>query len=314
MNDLIANALAAERESKHIDFKSKVDLLESGAWCEFIKDIVAMANSGGGALVIGCDNKGNPIGSDISGILSLDPATITDQVHKYTGVQFSQFEIVEKIKQRHSVAIILIHPVNVPIVFTKPGTYRIDDKTQKTAFSAGTVYFRHGAKNEPGNTEDLKNVIEKQIECVRKTWLKGLRKVVSAPPGSNVYTFPPSVEVRETLSPEAKAIRIVDDPDAPAYRKINFDNSHPKRQKNVIEQVNSALLDADKINLYDIQCIKRLYNIESNNAFCHRSKFTGFPQYSEAFIVWLISEYKKDKQFFHNSRAKALQIRKKMAK
>ncbi len=310
MNNLIDNALTAERESKRIDFKSKVDLSEPGVWCEFIKDIVAMANSGGGSLVIGCDNKGNPIGSDISSVLSLDPASITDQVYKYTGVQFSKVEIVEKIKQRHRVAIILIQPVNVPIVFTKPGTYRIDDKNQKTAFAAGTVYFRHGAKSEPGNTEDLRGVLEKQIEDVRKSWLKGLRKVVSAPPGSNVYTFPPSVEVKETLSPDAKAIRIVDDPDVPAYRKISPDISHPKRQKDVIEQVNKALPESDKINLYDIQCIKRLYNIESNYAYCHRSKFAGFPQYSELFIKWIISEYNKDKHFFRSSREKALQINK----
>lgn len=310
INNLIDNSLTAVRESKHIDFKSEFDLSEPGAWCEFIKDIVAMANSGGGALVVGCDNKGNPIGSDVSDVLSLDPATITDQVHKYTGVQFSKIEIVGKVKHRYHVAVILIQPVNVPIIFTKPGTYRIDDKTQKTAFSAGTVYFRHGAKSEPGNTEDLRNAIEKNIDCVRKAWLKDLRKVVSAPPGSSVYTFPPSIEVRESLSPDAKAIRIVDDPSVPAYRKTNYDVSHPKRQKNVIGEVNSQLPDVDKINLYDIQCIKALYHIEANEAFCHRSKFAGFPQYSRAFIEWLIARYKKDKQFFLKCRAQVLQMRK----
>lgn len=310
MNSLIDKALAAERESKHIDFKSTVDFSEPATWCELIKDIISMANSGGGAIVIGCDNRGKPIGSDISGVLSLDPAIITDQVHKYTGVQFSEIEIIEKIKQRHKVAVILVSPVAVPIVFTKPGTYRIDAKTQKTAFSSGAIYFRHGAKSEPGNTDDIRSVLERQMEAVRKTWLKGLRKVVAAPPGSHVYTFPPSVEVIETLSPDARAIRIVDDPDAPAYRKIDYDISHPKRQKDVISEVNSQVPDADNINQHDIQCIKRAYKIESKEAFCHRGKFAGFPQYTEAFIQWLIAEYKKDKDFFHNCRAKTMQMKK----
>ena len=76
------------------------------------------------------------------------------------------------------------------------------------------------AKSEPGNTDDIKGVLERQIDVVRKTWLKGLRKVVMSPPGSHVYTFPSTVEVRETLSPMQKAIRIVDDPtNAARYKK-----------------------------------------------------------------------------------------------
>ena len=150
MNNFIHKALAAERESKHIDFKSKIDFSEPGAWCELIKDIIAMANSGGGAIVIGCDNRGGAVSADISSVLSLDLATITDQVYKYTGMQFSEIEIVEKMRQRHRVGIILVNPVTVPIVFTKPGTYRIDDRLQKTAFSAGSVYFRHGSKKRAG--------------------------------------------------------------------------------------------------------------------------------------------------------------------
>jgi hypothetical protein len=305
----IDKAVAAERESKHIEFKSKVDFSEPGTWCEIIKDIIAMANSGGGAIVIGCDNNGSHVAADLSSVLSLDPATITDQIYKYTGVHFSGFDIVQKTKRGHRVAIIVVCPVTVPIVFAKPGSYRIDDRTQKTAFSAGTIYFRHGAKSEPGNTDDIRSVFEKQMEIARKTWLTGMKKVVASPPGSQVYTFPPSVEIRESLSSNAKAIRIVDDPDVPAYRKLNPDISYPKRQKNVIEEVNSHLPDADKINLYDIQCIKRLYSIESNEAFCHRSKFTGFPQYNKTFIDWLIVQYQKDKQFFFKCREKILQIK-----
>lgn len=309
-NNIIDKALVAERESKHIDFKSKIDFSEGSTWCEVVKDVVAMANSGGGAIVIGCDNQGKPLGSNISSVLGLDPAILTDQIYKYTGVQFSDVGIIEKKKGRYQVAIIVVGPTTVPIVFTKPGVYRIDPKTQKTAFSAGTVYFRHGAKSEPGNTDDIRNTIDRQIEAMRKTWLKGVRKVVDAPAGSLVYTFPPSVEVRESTSPDAKAIRIVDDPDAPAYKKIDYDISHPHQQKDVITIVNRELPDEYKINQHDIQCIKRLHKIEAKEAYCHRSKFTGFPQYTNAFVQWLLSEFKKDNRFFLTCRKKAMQIRK----
>jgi len=57
----IKNVLAAKRESKRIDFKERFDTQAAGEWCEIIKDIVAMANSGGGAILFGTDNigKGN---------------------------------------------------------------------------------------------------------------------------------------------------------------------------------------------------------------------------------------------------------------
>lgn len=208
---------------------------------EIVKDIVAFANSGGGAIAIGLDNSGNPANTDISQVLGCDPAVMTDHICKYTGIHFSSFEIVEQSKDGRRIAIILISGVNVPMVFNKPGTYKIDDRNQKTAFSAGTVYFRHGAKSEPGNTDDIRTVIERQLESMRKSLLKGVRKVVQAPPGSRILTFGPSVEVHESVSPNAKAIRIVDDPDAPAYRKIDYDITHPHRQMDVIQKVNVAL-------------------------------------------------------------------------
>jgi hypothetical protein len=44
---------AARRESKRVDFKKSFDIASTGEWCEMIKDIVTMANSGSGAIVVG---------------------------------------------------------------------------------------------------------------------------------------------------------------------------------------------------------------------------------------------------------------------
>lgn len=42
--------LAAKRESKHVEFKESFDPTASADWCELIKDVVAIGNSGGGYL------------------------------------------------------------------------------------------------------------------------------------------------------------------------------------------------------------------------------------------------------------------------
>lgn len=301
MKNHIQRALVAKRESKYIDFKSKVDFSEPHTWCEIVKDIIAMANSGGGVLLIGLDNRGIPTGFDPSQVLDLDEAIVTDRIQKYTGVQFDGFTISEEKKAGKRLAAILIEGVPIPIVFVKPGTYAVSDRKQKTAFSAGTVYFRHGSKSEPGNTNDLRQVIERQLESIRKSWLQGVHKVVKAPPGSQIYTFPEGVEVRESASLDARAIRIVDDPDAPAYRKLNYDLTHPFRQKEAIEEINRGLAGRTTINQFDIQCINRVFEICNKENFCHLPKYSS-PQYSREYVNWVISQYEQDNNFFQKTR------------
>jgi len=301
MRDHIQRGLAAQRESKYIDFKGEIDFVEPGAWCEIVKDIVAMANSGGGVLLIGLDNKGATTGFDPQPILDLDEAVVTDKIEKYTGVQFDAFLISEEKKKGNRLAAILVEGVSIPIVFTKPGTYAVSEKKQKTAFSAGTVYFRHGAKSEPGNTNDLRKVIERQLEAIRQSWLKGVRKVIKAPPGSQVYTFPSGVDVRESASSDARAIRIVDDPDAPAYRKLDYDLTHPFRQKEAVVEINRGLAGRTTVNSFDIQCINRVYEMWDKDHLCHCPKFSS-PQYSREYVTWVISQYDQDNEFFSKTR------------
>ncbi len=301
MKNHIQRALTAKRESKYVDFKASVDFSESGAWCEIVKDIIAMANSGGGALLIGLDNKGIPTGFDPTPVLDVDEAVMTDQIQKYTGVQFDAFTISEESKSGNRLAAILVEGGSIPIIFTKPGTYAVSDKKQKTAFSAGTVYFRHGAKSEPGDTNDLRKVVERQVESIRQSWLEGVRKVVNAPQGNQVYTFPSGVQVCESASSDARAIRVVDDPDAPAYRKLDYDLTHPFRQKEAIAEINGGLADRTTINSFDIQCINRVYEVWDKEDLCHCPLYSS-RQYSREYVVWVISQYRRDSEFFQKTR------------
>jgi predicted HTH transcriptional regulator len=123
VDQLITRGLVAKRESKYVEFKHSFDTGSTADWCEIIKDIVAMCNSGGGVILFGLDNKGNLTGFDPTPILNFDPAVLTDKVSKYTGVQFSEFEIVEGTKGRRTVAILRVYPRRNPIIFNKPGTY-----------------------------------------------------------------------------------------------------------------------------------------------------------------------------------------------
>jgi hypothetical protein len=290
-----------KRESKRVDFKGQLDLSKAEDWCEIIKDLCAMANSGGGSILVGLKDDGTSSGWDPSNILATDPAHLVDKIAKYTGEQFSDFEIVPTKHEAAWIADIRIAGVAVPLVFVQPGTYEIAQGKQKTAFSRGTIYFRHGAKSEPANSKDLRDFLEREIGRARRSWLGNIRKVVKAPPGSTVNVLSPGAPTAVTAA--AGAVRLVDDPKAPTFGMLNPDDTHPHRQTEIVVKVNEKLAERKRVTSFDIQCIRKVHQInETKPRYFHRSKFSS-PQYSEAFVDWIVASFEKDPTFFDKARA-----------
>lgn len=301
MPSLLDKGLKAKRESKFVDFKREFDPASPGEWCELIKDIVAMANSGGGVILIGIDDGGIPSNADVTAILALDHAKVLDKIRKYTGSEFVEIEVHEAQKGADTIALLEVAAMEVPIVFQEVGTYEGHAGKQKTAFSKRTVYFRHGAKSEPGTTTDLRNVIERRLKAIRAEWLDGVRKVVTAPQGSAVSIF--AGDVRESDEVGAVPIRLVTDPEAPGYRLIDHDTTYPYRQKEFMGKINDMLPDGVNVSTYDILAVRRVHDIDRQPTYCHTPKF-GSPQYSDSFATWIVASHKENNEFFAEARSK----------
>lgn len=190
-DERLFTALARTSETDEVDFKSSFDAGALRDWLELIKDIAAFANSGGGYILVGLNDDGSPSGADISALLAVDPADVGNRIHKYTGQHFSGVEFLECQKSGHEICAIRVLPVRIPIAFTRVGEFELPDSKKKTVFAHGTVYFRHGAKSEPGTSEDLRSFLERELERTRKSWLDGIAKVVEAPAGSRFAILPP---------------------------------------------------------------------------------------------------------------------------
>ncbi len=290
--------LESPRERKNLDFKEAFDPTSAQDWCEIIKDIIAFANSGGGFIIVGLDNAGEPSGNDVSEVLKIDLAVISDKLRKYTNTDFCDVEIVEKLKQSQRVAIFDIGESSVPIVFTSPGTYGIENGKQTTAFGRGTIYFRHGAKSEPGTTDDIRNAIDRRLSSIRREWLSGVKQVTKAPEGSIIQVIrPDSLADSGTTSP----IRITNDPSAKTFGFIDPNIRYPYRRKEVISLVSEAFVDGFKFNGNDFLALRRVHEIDLKPDFFYKPKF-GSPQYSKALVDWLISQLKQDHNLFANAR------------
>lgn len=294
---LIRKTTSAKRESRSVEFKEKFDTSNNGEWLEIIKDFCAIANSGGGVIIVGVKNNGAPSGIDISDVLRLDGAMIADKLHKYIGEHFDGFEILEVRRGRSNAAAIIVSAKEEsPIVFAKPGTYVTSRDRQERAFSQGIAYFRHSSKSEPGTANDHRLFIERCIDSVRQEWLGGIRKVVTAPKGIEIVHVH---EVDETGSPVR--VQLTNDPDARMYGRLDHDQTHPHRMKELLAELHKRL--GRRVSEFDVRCLRQARKIDEKTKpdFCVKPRYYPM-QYSDAFIDWIASEAKKNPKLFDIAR------------
>lgn len=304
---LLEAAAAATSESSAVDFKSAFDPAQRGDWCELIKDIVAMANSGGGCIVLGVADDGDRSTWNPAVVTQLDPAQIGDQLRRYVEGLEDKVAVQSLSRGGGTLPALVVSASAVPRVFTNPGNYDKIGGRHTQAFPKGGLYFRHGAKSEPAEQADLSAAMERAIDCVRSKWLGNIRQVMEAPPGARVQVV--SNEVRASVDPAATAIRVVDDPNAPAYRVVNPDDTHPYRQKELVGEVNKRG-NGPKVNAYDVQCVRRVLDGDSAHPeFFHEPKF-GSKQYSAAFVDHILDGCAADPEFVVKARSAAKQSKK----
>ena len=282
---LLKRAAEASRSSKRVELKEsrEVDPVE------LVRDLAAMANAGGGVIVV-------------AGGADVDEEMLHEQLGEYAEPEFEGFELHPITRGgRPAMAIVVEGVANTPLVFVRQGRYG-----NQIAFTRGGLYFRHGAKSEPATGADVADFIKRQLDATRAQWLSNIRAVMHAPGGAEVAvveTAERDEEGRPTL------IRLTTDPHAPLYGQVDPDHSHPYRQKEVIREVN-ARLDGEGVNAFDILSVRRVHSIteETRPEFVHVPKF-GSPQYSDAFVDWLVGEHQRSSDFFEQAKRAYLATR-----
>jgi hypothetical protein len=295
--DAVAAALAASRPSKGVAFSAGVAARSKAGWYELVRDIVAMANSGGGVIIAGVDGSGDPTGADPVDLVRRGEARLASMLADHVGEHYADFAVSRARKKGRGIAVIEVAARRgSPLVFEKRGAYLDSNDKEVTAFERGTVYFRHGRRSEPARSRDLSRFARTEILRLRRHLIESVRRIASAPTGSNIIVVPPeddSTGVHERF-------RVVDDPTAPALTRTDFDITHPFRQKEVATVLNERA-GQHIAGPYELQCVRRVHGIDSRPEFFHLPKF-GSPQYSDAFVSWLLAEWQRDPHFFEKAR------------
>lgn len=292
VEELLTEALTATSETSTVDFKLAFDPKDPRDRVEIVKDIVAMANSGGGILLFGLDDNGQPDPANSAALPRLDPADITNWIEKYTLMQFGMLELRDCEKHENHVLALIVGAVETPLIFAKPGTYNIGKGKQKTAFAQGTVYFRHGAKSAPGTTEDLRIAIEQAKQSAVEFLKAGMRQVIEAPSNARIVVEGPGTH----------KVRVVEDSEAEPVRTLRPDETHPYRHEMLVEEVKKRIPPTVRFNGHDVVCIRWSYNVTENAEYYYKSDLHGSPQYSDAFIDFIVEHIMSDPTFLRDAR------------
>ena len=151
----ISELVKSGRESEELEVKEDFTCLE-----KILKEIVALANTNGGKILIGWSEKTD--GYNLKGIKSktlmlLKEEKLSDKVDKFLGkkIKFKLHIIKDFNQSNKTVGIIEVFANDsYLIVFDKDFTTKVKNK-DVTLFRKGDIYVRHGSKTEKIVQQDL---------------------------------------------------------------------------------------------------------------------------------------------------------------
>lgn len=284
---MLEKALSLTSETDDVEFKGNAALDTRGDWCEFLKDVFAVVNSGGEIIVFGLDSRGRPTGLSDS-VKNLDPAHVADKIYAYTSQNYSALKIVQGKKAGSPVVGLEMGTPEMPLVPSKAGTYEDPHRKPKCAFREGTLYVRHTGKSVPATSDDVRRIIEREREMVRQELLAGVTKVFEAPEGSRIEVV--SADEEEQDEGPGSATRLVASDDAEHAAVLNPNKTHPYRMMHLLDEVNARLpADVKKINQHDIRVALYVFGLQDDIAYMYEPDY-GPKKYTQAFADFLVDK------------------------
>lgn len=284
-----------------IEFKSKGDVKDARFWPQLIRSVMAMHNSGGGAIVFGLDSMGKDASVDLSAVSAIDPVHVSDKAKHYTdrslpGVLCESFE-----KNNTNYPGWIIPPAAVPVPFTRPGDVHNGHGKPDKLFHPGQIYVRRGASSVPASVEDMASIVERIRTAARQEFAAQIGSFAVLPEGHTIQVLPPGAVVSRTVP--AGSVRITTDPNATAAVVIDKYMTHPHRQRELLQRL-ATRIPGCRANGHDIFCIRKVYasEIEAKDFVYHPPHSS--PHYTEEFAEWIAGKIGQDAAFLDKTRAK----------
>ena len=205
-----------KEEDSRVDFKRDFDPSSDKCWYDMAIDVMAFANTYGGYLVYGVEDKTYRrcgLTATVSDALS-DTKVVLEKVSR--GVQPRYSEIRTKVKEIDGLKYVFIHipsSADRTHVFERNMDIPVQGGKPRTVIRQGSIYARGGASNQILTADAFEELLRRRIERFRTKLMEGLARVVHSEPTQEVIIVSP-----ESGEGGGTSFRITDAPDALAVR------------------------------------------------------------------------------------------------
>jgi hypothetical protein len=266
----------------------RVERFDAGSerdWCALMRDILALANSGGGRVLLS-----TPV----------QERDVLNRLAVSTDSGFSDVHVLAADQSNGSGSAIVVGSAVFPVGLSQSTGAAPATATQD--ITPG-FYFRHGERTEPGTTADMRSFVERLLRRVRRRWLRGIRRVLTRPITFDEGTLPKRKSVERIRIERAvlHPVRIVSDPSAPALQPQDVDHLYPWRQKDLLQELNHRI-GRQLLTTYDVQAVRRHHQLDERPDFVFHLPGAG-RRYSPALADWIMEQFARDPEFFHEARA-----------
>ncbi len=191
----LLSLIRLQREEDALDYKSSYDLSGRRVTKDklsMVADVVAMANTSGGYIVLGVDEDRSgtaaayqPNGIHEDHLEALDITKLVDQIGKYLDVPVSvilQRYYLDEYGGKCFALVYVEESPRSPIIMNKLGQYEREDGQNIPVFKAGDVLVRRGASTTRVDQNDMQDLVSKIRRRERDTWTEeilGMRELTS---------------------------------------------------------------------------------------------------------------------------------------
>jgi hypothetical protein len=150
---------------------------------KLVRHLVALANSGGGRIMLGVSSAGDESGLASEVAATIDADSVGEIVEPYLRPDTLVLTVDRRSlgSEREVVEIGVAATPEPPLVLARAGTYRDGADVEQTVFAAGSVYARHHGRTGVARRDHYRQWRRDAIEGVRRHLRERLDLVIDAP-------------------------------------------------------------------------------------------------------------------------------------
>lgn len=211
-----------DEEDNRVDYKQTLDINSDKEWFGLTKDISAFANTLGGYLVFGVEDKKKEttgLTREVADVLK-DSNNLQTKINSLIEPDLSTIRSKEfKINGKIVVAIYIPQSFNKTHIIKKDGLIHKQSNKPKTILNKGTFYVRRSAGNHLGDSRDLDDLVERRIDQFREALIDKVAQVVKTPADSKVLIYSKDPDNQDN---DVQKFIIKDSPDATEMKGMSF--------------------------------------------------------------------------------------------